>query len=87
VVIFRAAPLPRPDLPGGPATPHIGKQDDFQLFMALPDADRLESNFGDGLHTADVSDLTRRMVNESLLKLDGNPPFPERIANTPRYKR
>ena len=34
----------------------------------------------------DVSDLMRRMVKESLLKFDGTPLFPERIAYTVPYK-
>jgi hypothetical protein len=40
------------------ATPHNGKEEDFQLFMALLDGDRFEGRFRDGVHTADVSDLT-----------------------------
>ena len=39
------------------ATPHNGKEEDFQLFMALIDGDRFEGRFRDGVHTADVSDL------------------------------
>jgi len=68
------------------ATPHNGKEADFQLFMALLDGDRFEGRFRDGVHTADVSDLMRRMVKESLLKFDGTPLFPERIAYTVPYK-
>lgn len=68
------------------ATPHNGKEEDFQLFMALLDGDRFEGRFRDGVHTADVSDLMRRMVKESLLKFDGRPLFPERIAYTVPYK-
>lgn len=68
------------------ATPHNGKEQDFQLFMALLDGDRFEGRFRDGAHTADVSDLMRRMVKESLLKFDGTPLFPERIAHTVPYK-
>src|SRR5580698_6177754 len=68
------------------ATPHNGKEEDFQLFMALLDGDRFEGRFRDGAHTADVSDLMRRMVKESLLKFDGTPLFPERIAYTVPYK-
>ena len=64
------------------ATPHNGKEEDFQLFMALLDGDRFEGRFRDGVHVADVSDLMRRMVKESLLKFDGTPLFPERIAYT-----
>lgn len=68
------------------ATPHNGKDEDFQLFMALLDGDRFEGRFRDGVHTVDVSDMMRRMVKESLLKFDGTPLFPERIAHTVPYK-
>jgi len=68
------------------ATPHNGKEEDFQLFMALLDGDRFEGKFRDGVHQADVSDLMRRMVKENLLKFDGAPLFPERIAYTVPYK-
>jgi len=68
------------------ATPHNGKEEDFQLFMALLDGDRFEGRFRDGVHTADVSDLMRRMVKENLLKFDATPLFPERIAYTVSYK-
>ena len=68
------------------ATPHNGKEEEFQLFMALIDGDRFEGRFRDGVHTADVSDLMRRMVKEKLLKFDGTPLFPERIAYTVPYK-
>jgi len=68
------------------ATPHNGKEEDFQLFMALIDGDRFEGRFRDGVHVADVSDMMRRMVKESLLKFDGTPLFPERIAYTVPYR-
>jgi len=68
------------------ATPHNGKEACFQLFMALLDGDRFEGRFRDGVHVVDVSDLMRRMVKESLLKFDGTPLFPERIAYTVPYK-
>ena len=68
------------------ATPHNGKEEDFQLFMALIDNDRFEGRFRDGVHAADASDLMRRMVKENLLKFDGTPLFPERIAYTVPYK-
>ena len=68
------------------ATPHNGKEADFQLFMALLDGDRFEGRFRDGVHVAEVSDLMRRMVKENLLKFDGTPLFPERIAHTVPYK-
>lgn len=68
------------------ATPHNGKEEDFQLFMALLDGDRFEGKFRDGVHTVDVSDLIRRMVKEKLLKFDGRPLFPERLAYTVTYQ-
>ena len=68
------------------ATPHNGKEEDFQLFMALIDGDRFEGRFRDGMHVAGISDLMRRMVKENLLKFDGKPLFPERIAYTVPYR-
>src|SRR6202790_4918285 len=68
------------------ATPHNGKEEDFQLFMALLDGDRFEGRFRDGVHQVDISDLMRRMVKETLVKFDGTPLFPERIAYTVPYK-
>jgi superfamily II DNA or RNA helicase len=68
------------------ATPHNGKEADFQLFMALLDGDRFEGRFRDGVHSQDVSDLMRRMVKENLLKFDGTRLFPQRIAYTVPYK-
>jgi SNF2 family DNA or RNA helicase len=68
------------------ATPHNGKEEDFQLFMSLLDSDRFYGKFRDGAHKVDVSDLMRRMVKEELLKFDGTPLFPERRAYTVNYK-
>ena len=68
------------------ATPHNGKPEDFQLFMALLDSDRFEGRSRDGVHTVDASDLMRRLVKEQLLKFDGKPLFPERRAYTVGYK-
>ena len=68
------------------ATPHNGKEADFQLFMALLDGDRFEGKFRDGVHVADTSDLMRRMVKEQLLKFNGTPLFPERRAYTKNYQ-
>lgn len=67
------------------ATPHNGKEEDFQLFMSLLDSDRFYGKFRDGAHKVDVNDLMRRMVKEDLLKFDGSPLFPERIASTVNY--
>lgn len=67
------------------ATPHNGKDADFQLFMALLDSDRFEGKFRDGVHQVDTSDLMRRLVKEQLVKFDGKPLFPERRAHTVPY--
>ena len=67
------------------ATPHNGKEEDFQLFLSLLDADRFYGKFRDGAHKVDVSDIMRRMVKEELLKFDGTPLFPERRAYTANY--
>ncbi|HLI49736.1 MAG TPA: helicase-related protein [Chthonomonas sp.] len=68
------------------ATPHNGKEADFQLFMALLDGDRFEGRPRDGVHTADVSDLMRRMIKEDLVTFEGKKLFPERIAHTVHYE-
>jgi superfamily II DNA or RNA helicase len=67
------------------ATPHAGKEEDFQLFMALLDADRFEGRFRGGVRRVDVSDLMRRAIKERLLRFDGRPLFPERFAYTVPY--
>jgi superfamily II DNA or RNA helicase len=67
------------------ATPHNGKEADFQLFMGLLDADRFEGRFREGVHKADVSDMMRRMTKEELYRFDGTPLFPERRAYTASY--
>ena len=67
------------------ATPHNGKDADFQLFMGLLDADRFEGRFREGAHKADVSDMMRRLTKEELYRFDGTPLFPERLAYTASY--
>jgi superfamily II DNA or RNA helicase len=67
------------------ATPHNGKEEDFQLFMSLIDQDRFEGVARSGNHAVDVSDVMRRLVKEDLLKFDGTPLFPERRAYTVNY--
>ncbi len=67
------------------ATPHNGKEEDFQLFLALLDSDRFEGRFRDGVHVCDTSDIIRRLVKEDLLKFDSKPLFPERRAHTVKY--
>jgi superfamily II DNA or RNA helicase len=68
------------------ATPHNGKERDFQLFLALLDADRFEGKYRPDTHESDASDLMRRMVKEELVRFDGTPLFPERRAYTVSYK-
>jgi len=67
------------------ATPHNGKEMDFQLFMALLDSDRFEGRPRDDVRESDVTDLMRRMVKERLVKFNGKPLFPERRAYTVPY--
>jgi len=67
------------------ATPHNGKEEDFQLFMSLIDQDRFEGVARSGGQAVDVSDVMRRLVKEELLKFDGTPLFPERRAYTVNY--
>ena len=67
------------------ATPHNGKEEDFQLFMSLLDSDRFYGKFREGAHKVDISDLMRRMVKEDLLRFDGTRLFPERKAYTVSY--
>ncbi len=68
------------------ATPHNGKEEDFQLFMALLDGDRFEGRFRDGVHYADTDDMMRRLTKEELLRFDGRPLFPPRRARTVKYQ-
>ncbi len=68
------------------ATPHAGKEEDFQLFLALLDSDRFEGRYRDGVHAVDSEGLMRRMVKEELLTFEGKPLFPERRAQTLPYE-
>nr|WP_255499427.1 helicase-related protein [Aeromicrobium senzhongii] len=65
------------------ATPHSGKEDDFQAFLTLLDRDRFE---GKRTKSVDVSGVMRRMVKEDLLTFEGKKLFPERIAETVPYE-
>jgi superfamily II DNA or RNA helicase len=67
------------------ATPHNGREEDFQLFLALLDQDRFEGRFREGVHEVDISDIMRRMIKEDLCRFDGRPLFPERKAYTVSY--
>ena len=67
------------------ATPHNGKEEEFQLFLSLLDSDRFYGKFRDGVHKVDCSDLMRRMVKEEMLRFDGTHLFPPRKAYTANY--
>ena len=67
------------------ATPHRGKQADFQLLLALLDRDRFAGRFRGGVQPVEVSDLMRRMLKEDLLDFEGRKLFPERFADTVAY--
>ena len=68
------------------ATPHAGKEEDFQLFLALLDTDRFEGRYRDAVHTVNTDGLMRRMVKEDLKTFEGKPLFPERKAYTVAYE-
>ncbi len=68
------------------ATPHAGKEEDFQLFLALLDTDRFEGRYRDAVHTVSTEGLMRRMVKEDLKTFEGKPLFPERKAYTVGYE-
>ncbi len=67
------------------ATPHNGKDDDFDLFMKLLDPDRFEGRAQAGARRSDVGDLMRRMIKEGLLTFEGKRLFPERRAISVNY--
>ena len=67
------------------ATPHNGKNQDFQLFLSLIDQDRFEGVTRSSNQSIDTADIMRRLVKEELLKFDGTPLFPERRAYTVNY--
>lgn len=67
------------------ATPHNGKDEDFQLFLKLIDSDRFEGVGRRWSLDNDLKDVMRRLVKEELVKFDGTPLFPERCAYTVMY--
>jgi len=68
------------------ATPHNGKEEDFQLWLQLIDEDRFHGKARNKVSPTDVSDIMRRMVKEDLVKFDGSKLFPERRAQTVTYQ-
>lgn len=67
------------------ATPHNGKEEDFQAWLALVDPDRFYGKARVKAEPKDVTDIMRRMVKEDLIKFDGSKLFPERRAQTIKY--
>lgn len=63
-------------------TPHTGKEEDFQLFLALVDQDRFEGRQRTYATDIDTTDVLSRLSKEKLLRFDGRPLFPERHAST-----
>ncbi len=67
------------------ATPHNGKEEDFQLFLSLLDADRFCGKPREKAQRVEVSDVMRRLIKEELYRFDGTRLFPERRAYTANY--
>jgi hypothetical protein len=44
------------------ATPHNGKEEDFQLFLSLLDSDRFYGKFRDGVHKLTIRVIFREYV-------------------------
>ncbi|MEI2713690.1 MAG: helicase-related protein [Nocardioides sp.] len=68
------------------ATPHAGKDEDFQLFLSLLDRDLFEGKFRRGSTVIDAEPVMGRAIKEDLLTFEGKPLFPERIAETLPYE-
>jgi SNF2 family DNA or RNA helicase len=68
------------------ATPHNGKEEDFQTFLSLLDRDRFVGPGDKHAKSGTTDGLMRRMVKERLVTFDGRPLFPERIAETASYR-
>lgn len=64
------------------ATPHSGKEGDFQRFLSLLESGTSPSPITDAVGVG----LMRRLVKEQLVRLDGTRLFPERRANTVAYR-
>lgn len=75
------------------ATPHNGKEEEFQLFMGLLNEDRFglldedlfDRPFRIEVDKEDPSDAVRRTIKEEMCCLNGNLLFPERKSYTVSY--
>ena len=61
------------------ATPHSGKEEDFQLFLTLLDRDMFEGKHRPGVTVAETKSIMRRMVKEDLLTFEGKPLSPSAL--------
>src|SRR5262249_46462815 len=68
------------------ATPHTGRQADFELFLALLDADRFAGEFRGGEPGPAAEGLMLRRIKEDLLTFEGKHLFPQRRAYTVPYE-
>ncbi len=68
------------------ATPHNGKEGDFQAFLALLDQDRFAGVYREKSHQKDYSGIMRRVVKEDMVKFNGEKLFPKRHAFTMKYE-
>ena len=69
------------------ATPHNGKEEDYQLFLSLLDSDRFYGKFRDGVHKVDASDVMRRMVKEEMVRPSEAPEDRAELGARPRATR
>ena len=68
------------------ATPHNGKEPEFQLFLQLLDRDRFGGMTYDGRQRINAADVMLRRVKEELKDIDGNSLFTDRDAKTIEYE-
>lgn len=68
------------------ATPHNGKEEDFQTFLSLLDRDRFVGPGDKHAKQGTVDGIMRRMVKEDLLTFEGRRLFPERRSETVSYR-
>jgi superfamily II DNA or RNA helicase len=67
------------------ATPHNGKEEDFQQFLTLLDRDGFEGRHRKGQPAASIDSVGSRTIKEQMLTFEGTPLFPDRIAETIAY--